>query len=105
MGPIFTGEVRYLELDFSDDPAIAAGATLASAPAISILLKRGETAVAGVVLTTLTTPARADPVIRADGKAIRFWALGPPAERYLVRGQGLGSNNEVIHARDVLIVE
>jgi hypothetical protein len=103
MGPIFTGEVRLMALDFSLDPAIAAGATLSSAPVLDILLKRGETVVDGFVLDADTDTVRDPPAI--VGNTIVFWVEAPAAALYLVRGEALGSNNEVIKARDVLIVE
>ena len=110
MGPIFGGEVRLLELSFENDPAIAAGATLASDIAITILEKIGEGDVTDtVVLDSGTTIVRADPIINGTGKGIMFWALAPVVTtrptRYLVRGEGLTSANEIAKARDVLLVE
>lgn len=105
MGPIFTDEVRLMEISFENDPAIVAGATLSSAAVIEILLKAGETEAEGVLLGAATDPVRAAPVINGTSKGIRFWVKGPPATLLLVRGEALGSNNEVIKARDVLIVE
>lgn len=103
MGPIFEGEVRLCELDFSNDPAVAAGASLASAPTITVLQKRGEEAVSGAVLNTGTTPARAAPAI--SGNTIRFWLLGPTPGRYIVVGTATLSNNELAEARDDLLIE
>lgn len=106
IGPLYAGEVRFVRLSFAGDPAIVAGATLASAAAISILEKRGEADVSDdVVLGAATDPVRADPIIAAAGTAIDFWAIGYAPGRYVVEGQALGSNNEIIKARDILLVE
>lgn len=104
MGPIFTGEVRLCELPFTNDPGVVAGASLASDPAIVILEKSGEADVtADVLLGAGTAPVRADPAI--VGNSIRFWVLGPAADRYLVRGTATLDNNEIGKARDDLVVE
>lgn len=103
MGPIFTGEVRHMEMPFTNDPGVLAGASLASNPAITILEKVGEADVtAAMLLGPATTPARAAPTI--VGNSIHFWVLAGAAGRFHVRATATGDNTELMEARDILLV-
>lgn len=95
-------ELRFVAVDFENDPAVVGGATLATIVSTAFLEKRGEAAVAGVIEPT--TPAA--PTIVGD--QVRLWIdtrTDVDPGRYLLRAVVTLSNGEVAQADAPVVVE
>lgn len=98
-------ELRYVAVDFDGDPAVQAGATLVSITSTAFLQKRGEAAVANVIVNVPAAPA-----IDVATDQVRLWvdtrnAVTVPAGRYLIRAVVVLNNGEVAQADVSVVVE
>ncbi len=94
-------ELRFVAVDFENDPAVVAGATLSDLESVVFLRKRGETEVEDVIAE--------DPEPAIAGDQVRLWVdtRGEDFEagRYLIRAVVTLSNGEVAQADAGVVVE
>ena len=94
-------ELRLVAVDLENDPAVVAGATLASIVSTAFVEKRGEAAVDAIEPDTPAAPA-------ISGDQVRVWLdtrTGVEPGRYILRATVTLSNGETAQGEEPVVVE